>query len=233
MTTKVDAQTQEVFRVKSILLDADWQFDDDGNKITRIAECGTCGRKWNDARISSLTPAPSGHCPYEYAHETNTDTARAQAEAQLQHIRELLEWQSHANKCDKHDADSACEFGNYTSREFVGQITGNMTDYRIATHDTDTATQAIHELPLSVMVRSEWFSVGLHRNEIRIAEFEILLCTGGPAVRITGTLNQHGEPETARLEYQDWGTPWTEYVEYLKPADPALLRFSNQFYFGG
>ncbi|MDR6858912.1 hypothetical protein J2W96_005244 [Variovorax guangxiensis] len=41
-------------------------------------------------------------------------------------------------------------------------------------------------------------------------EFEILLCTGGPTVRIVGDLDHHGEPDRARIEYQDWFEPWRE-----------------------
>jgi hypothetical protein len=71
--------------------------------------------------------------------------------------------------------------------------------------DEDDARQRISEDPLSVEVRSDWTTPG---EELEAAEFCILLCTGGPAVRIVGELNR-GEPCRAWLEYQDWGTPWT------------------------
>jgi hypothetical protein len=45
------------------------RYDDDGNEIVNVATCGTCGRSWNDAAISSWTPAPSARCPFEYDHE--------------------------------------------------------------------------------------------------------------------------------------------------------------------
>ena len=45
------------------------RYDDDGNEIVNVATCGTCGRSWNDAAISSWTPAPSARCPFEYEHE--------------------------------------------------------------------------------------------------------------------------------------------------------------------
>jgi hypothetical protein len=48
-------------------------YDDDGNHITDMTTCGHCGRTWNDANISSLTPTPSGRCPYEYDHEYDED----------------------------------------------------------------------------------------------------------------------------------------------------------------
>jgi len=33
-----------------------------------IATCGTCGRSWDDAIVTSMTPAPSARCPFEYFH---------------------------------------------------------------------------------------------------------------------------------------------------------------------
>jgi hypothetical protein len=32
------------------------------------ATCGTCGRSWDDGKITSMTPAPGGRCPFEYYH---------------------------------------------------------------------------------------------------------------------------------------------------------------------
>lgn len=61
-------------------------------------------------------------------------------------------------------------------------------------------------------------------------EFMILLSTGGPALRIRGELSS-GEPDRAWLEYQDWGTPWTEHVA-TGSDHAALLTFCRVFYFG-
>jgi len=33
------------------------------------ATCGHCGRSWDDAVITSWTPAPSARCPFEYFHD--------------------------------------------------------------------------------------------------------------------------------------------------------------------
>jgi len=44
------------------------QLDDDGKVIVDMATCGSCGRSWNDALMTSWTPAPSGRCPFEYWH---------------------------------------------------------------------------------------------------------------------------------------------------------------------
>ncbi len=71
----------------------------------------------------------------------------------------------------------------------------------------DDARQRIEEDPLSIQVRSDWHNIGEDSED---AEFEILLTTGGPAVRIVGELDD-GEVLRPRLEVQDWGKPWTEY----------------------
>lgn len=43
----------------------------DGAPMIDVVTCGTCGEQWNDAALSSLTPAPSGRCPFEYEHESD------------------------------------------------------------------------------------------------------------------------------------------------------------------
>jgi hypothetical protein len=39
-----------------------------GTDPADVATCGHCGRSWNDAASTSVTPAPSGRCPFEYEH---------------------------------------------------------------------------------------------------------------------------------------------------------------------
>lgn len=96
--------------------------------------------------------------------------------------------------------------------------------------DEEEARERIQEDPLSVQVRSGWYSLGDSDADKDPAEFEILLCTGGPAVRIVGDLDR-GSPDRPRIEYQDWGTPWTEY--FPEPDErEALQTYCEQFYFG-
>jgi hypothetical protein len=91
----------------------------------------------------------------------------------------------------------------------------------------DYAEQMIHEDALSIEVRSGWTTPG---EEMTPAEFCILLGTGGPAMRIVGDLDHHGEPSSARLEVQDWGKPWTEY--YAGPgSSEVLLTYARCFCF--
>jgi hypothetical protein len=92
----------------------------------------------------------------------------------------------------------------------------------------EDAQSQINEHPLSVEVRTDWFVPG--RIDATPAEFRILLCTGGPAVQIIGELDRHCQPESARLQYQDWFTPWEDCPLQSEDRE-ALLTYAQQFYF--
>jgi hypothetical protein len=96
--------------------------------------------------------------------------------------------------------------------------------------DEISALEQIRDDALDIQVRRDWEGVG---NELPEAptQYKILLCTGGPAVRIKGNLDGYGQPETAQLEYQDWGTPWTRLPITREDID-ALLAYAGCFYFG-
>ena len=89
----------------------------------------------------------------------------------------------------------------------------------------DDAREAIYISPLSVQVRSDWTTPG---EDLTPSEFMILFCTGGPSVRMMGELNQHGEPDRAWLEYQDWSTPWTH---YCGTESDVLVEYASHFIF--
>lgn len=92
--------------------------------------------------------------------------------------------------------------------------------------DREDAERRIHKDALSIEVRTGWYSIGERPDSF---EFNILLTTGGPAVRIRGELDDNREPCRAWLEVQDWGTPWIEYA----PTDSDVLRaYARCFYFG-
>ena len=74
----------------------------------------------------------------------------------------------------------------------------------------------IHDDPLSV-TKSEGY--------------EVLLCTGGPAVRIVGDLNKWNEPASVELQAQGWFIPW-EAVPTTSEEDEAMLTYVQTFYFG-
>lgn len=92
----------------------------------------------------------------------------------------------------------------------------------------EAALDRIQEHPLSVEVRSGWYSPGDEAPPPE--EFNILLCTGGPAVRIKGELDEHGQPTRAWLEHQDWGTSWQTW--YFDADQSTLLAYCSQFFFG-
>jgi hypothetical protein len=152
------------------------------------------------------------HAARDTAIKRKWEHAREQAQAQFESIKEMVQ----DLECAESEADP----------------------------DADTfesAQQRIHEDALSVEVRSDWYMPGSVVDGAPV-EYRILLCTGGPAVQIAGTLSEHGEPETARLEMQDWFLPWTEYRPTVAAphgethidtkAEEILLTYAREFYFG-
>lgn len=99
------------------------------------------------------------------------------------------------------------------------------------TEAEDAARETIEQDALSVEVRSDWHAPSSDPSTSTDGEYRILLCTGGPAVRLIGEL-ENGQPTSVRLEYQDWGTPWTEFRDTSTEDDDALLAYAQQFYFG-
>lgn len=90
--------------------------------------------------------------------------------------------------------------------------------------DQDDALQRILDDALDVTIRGE-----RRDGQWTADEFQILLTTGGPAVRIVGELDHNGEPTRAWLEVQDWGKSWTRYF----PADQdTLLAYCRCFGLG-
>lgn len=82
------------------------------------------------------------------------------------------------------------------------------------------AAQRIHEDPLCVEYRvADW---SLEAGPRKPDEYRVLLCTGGPAVAIVGSLLDDGSPTGAyRLVHQDWGEPWREL--YLDADSDEIL----------
>jgi len=143
-----------------------------------------------------------------------------QARAQLESIREMIERLEHANECseDREECSLKIELGSVSDSEFETY------------HDSEDARQAIEEDALSVEVRSGWYTPPAGKGDDAPAEFCILLCTGGPACRIRGELDENLEPSRAWLEHQDWGTPWTQYYE--PGIQETLLEYARVFYYG-
>lgn len=94
----------------------------------------------------------------------------------------------------------------------------------------DDAERVIHESALSVLVRDGWREPGGEADGAE--EYEITLTSGGPGLRIRGKLNRLDEPdEWPRLEWSQYATPWTEYVD-AHPHRDAMRKFVLQFHFG-
>lgn len=161
--------------------------------------------------------------------KTEDTRAKDQARAQLETIAAMVKRLEHCRDCTGED----CEL---TDAEIYEGINLYYKEGDKATdedkeqyHNEDDARQSISEDPLSLQVRSEWHTPG---EDEAPTEYELLLCTGGPAVRITGELSQHQEPETAKIEYQDWFTPWVRYANTSSEEDETLLTYARQFYYG-
>ncbi|MES2300871.1 MAG: hypothetical protein V4521_02155 [Pseudomonadota bacterium] len=126
--------------------------------------------------------------------------------------------------CEVMTAFTALESGEVESVEFDGSTYDDADDLR----------QRIDEMPLSVQVRGGWYTPGDSDGfDAKPEEFEILLSTGGPALRIYGKLNGYGSVDGAPdLEWQDWGTPWTTYSEETESEVDAICAFAACFWFG-
>ena len=94
----------------------------------------------------------------------------------------------------------------------------------------DDAQQTIDESILECAIRLGWHQIG--KPEDADKEFMLLLCTGGPAVRVRGELDQYNNPENVVIEHQDWFTLWQEFTGLTDVEEKALLNYACQFYFG-
>jgi hypothetical protein len=131
---------------------------------------------------------------------------------------------------DTHARDNATAW-LATIREMVAALDAayDVSERDGAQDAIDRAQTAIHEAPLSVEVRSGWYRPCDANPEP--LEYRILLTWGGPAAQITGQLDAYGQPDTARLEYQDWGTPWTARPLTAEERED-VLTFAQAFYYG-
>jgi hypothetical protein len=99
------------------------------------------------------------------------------------------------------------------------------------THDEDETREAITDDALDVQVRGCWHVPGTE-GAISPSEYKILLCWGGPAVQIVGTLDEYNQPDSAELQYQDWFCEWTDYP-LSQEEEETLITYAGAFYFEG
>ena len=140
--------------------------------------------------------------------QQDQDRAKNQASAQFDSICAMiaaasLDWDQLEEVRDQYaEAVESCEEIPDELRDTLEELEEAAGEYA----SQDDAMQAMIENPLDISFRSGWTS---SREDMQPEEFQILLCTGGPAVRIIGDLDEYGQPCRAWIEYQDWGTPWT------------------------
>jgi len=178
--------------------------------------------------------------------ETAIDRAEQQAIAQVDSIVELVrrldretsaedyynnadkqklvaEWVEHAgDDSDANDGDlivDAIRRGEFRPSDY---------DFD---QDSEDAINEIMDGPLEITYRTGW----LNHSEVcdgidkgNIEECCILLCTGGPAVRILCDVSE-GTLSRPRVQYQDWGTPWTELLSLTDEQRAALNTYISSF----
>jgi len=119
-----------------------------------------------------------------------------------------------------------------STRSFVEELTEAFVriddEAFVSDREREDVEEQLREMPLSVMVRDGWRTIGSPSEGPE--EFEILLGTGGPARRVIGTLDEHSEPLNARYQYQDWFKPWTDGHITGKEGD-LIRRFASLFYY--
>jgi hypothetical protein len=118
------------------------------------------------------------------------------------------------------------------ARSWLANITDLQSRQQAAlAADDQDAVEAINDeiqgQPLSVQVRDGWRTPGAKGEPL---EYEVLLSTGGPALRIYGELGEYDEPHTARLQWQDWFTPWTD-LEMTNEEQEAVMAYAGCFYY--
>lgn len=157
--------------------------------------------------------------------QRDEDRAQDQARAQLASIREMLaaaslDWDRLEElKAEELDAEEEGRAMDPDELDELDELRNAAGDYT----SQEEAEEAIYNDPLSIQYRSGWAS---SPEDMQPEEFEILLCTGGPAVRILGELDFNGCPHRAWLEFQDWGTPWAHYYE--EGAGDTLLDYASR-----
>lgn len=156
--------------------------------------------------------------------------AKEQARLQLDSIVQMVKRLEHTRECDGGEDCELTDEEIITGLETLFEVGEEASkEERETYHNEDEARQAIEEDPLSVEVRSDWHTAGENSES---TEYKICLCTGGPAVQIIGDLDKHSQPETAKLQYQDWFTRWENFSHTTSEEDEALLTYARQFYFG-
>lgn len=149
-----------------------------------------------------------------------SERAISNAQAWWENIKEMVQACDHSKwrQCGLCDTPETCKDNAMCDLGEVGE-------------PEEDAQQRFRECALSVQVRDGWRDPGGEIVGNPAEEYEVLLSTGGPALRIYGSIGRYGEPEDAMLQWEDWGTLWTDFCPDDFDCD-VLLTFARQFYFG-
>ena len=167
------------------------------------------------------------------------------ADAKEERIRAAAEAGSWASRiCAWTDAIDLCAHKDAEGKDLSREARAVLREHGYDGTNREETREAIEatarEAVLSVDVRSGWRTAedawDGSKWVLEAEEFQILLSTGGPAVRIVGDLGLCNQAEAPRLEHQDWGTPWTEWKgdcpKAGAPLQPILEAFCGLFFFG-
>lgn len=161
--------------------------------------------------------------------------ATAQGKRFADRAKDDMDALEHARDCSgKTSTGAVCKMGQQTKTikyKDGTKLKVNQHENPDAWHDEDQARREIEEAPLSVEVRSGWYSPGNPDADRDPSEYRVLLGTGGPAAQIVGDLDQYLQPSTARYQFQDWFKPWTD-AQLDNQETDAILAWVKQLYFG-
>jgi len=137
---------------------------------------------------------------------------KEQAKGVLENIMRMVEKLHHAQTCN-----GGCPLTQKGIIEGLG--------YSYAYHNKDAIVKEIYDTPLSFHVSSGWTPAEEFFVPIN---YVIVMMRLGPAVKITGRLDEDGVPKTADLKYYDLYIPWTKYV-LEEQEQEAVLEFAQHF----
>lgn len=119
-------------KVKPIPKDWEVQPLKPGQPAKDRATCGHCGLSWDDGISTSMTPTPSGRCPFEYFHIYPKDKKKKAA------IKEDAEYKSQAARDAK-----AGGYGNKTYWDYLDQHAQELHDKFMKKGDEKTAKEML------------------------------------------------------------------------------------------
>lgn len=99
--------------------------------------------------------------------------------------------------------------------------------------DPDEIRERVTERALLVEVCSDWL-LWPPAVSCNLTDYRITLTVGGPALRLEGELSAWcdrltGAPKTAKIQWMNWGIPWSDY-EPETDLNDELLWFAALFF---